>query len=197
MPMPLTKPSPAELAVRLNLAPHPEGGYYAETYRAAGVIPAVALPPEFGGERNYSTSILYLLTEGDKSRLHRIRQDEVWHFHLGGPLRLVMISPEGVLREVILGPDILSGQLPQFAVPAGCWFGAAPLKVEEQSELNPAEPPESHRRPDGAWPPRGAGYCLMGCTVAPGFDFADFELADGRELIKSFPAQAALIAEFT
>ena len=163
--------SPAELAARLNLAPHPEGGYYAETYRAAGVIPASALPPQFAGGRNYSTSILYLLTEGDKSRLHRIRQDEVWHFHLGGPLRLVMIFTDGYFREVILGPDIMSGQRPQFAVPAGCWFGAAPLT--------------------------GAGYCLMGCTVAPGFDFADFELADGPALAASFPAHAGLIAEFT
>ena len=164
-------PSPAELAARLNLAPHPEGGYYAETYRAAGVIPASALPPQFGGDRNYSTSILYLLTEGDKSRLHRIRQDEVWHFHLGGPLRLVMIFQDGGCRETILGPDVMGGQLPQYVVPAGCWFGAAP-------------------RP-------GSGYCLMGCTVAPGFDFADFELADGRELARTLPAQADLIAEFT
>ena len=163
--------SPEELADRLNMSPHPEGGWYVETYRAAGTIPASALPPEFGGERNYSTSILYLLTEGDKSCLHRIRQDEVWHFHLGGPLRLVMISPEGIFSEVVLGQDIPAGQLPQFAVLAGCWFGAAPLP--------------------------GSGWSLVGCTVAPGFDFADFELADGPELKKSFPGLADIITEFT
>jgi len=163
--------NPDQLIKHLELKPHPEGGYYAETYRAAGRLPASALPSVFGGDRAYSTAILYLLPEGRKSALHRIRQDEVWHFYLGGPLRLVMISPAGKASEVVLGPDIPAGQRVQFAVPAGYWFGAAP-------------------RP-------GSVFSLVGCTVAPGFDFADFELADGAELKKNFPALFGLISEFS
>ncbi len=162
---------PRELVHRLNLSPHPEGGYYAETYRSAGVVPAAALPLGYGGDRAYSTAIMYLLLEGQISKLHRLRQDEVWHFYHGGPLRLVTIDPEGRAGEVILGPDIAGGQRPQFAVPAGTWFGAAP-------------------RP-------GAVYSLTGCTVAPGFDFADFEMAAPAELKKAFPSLYGLISEFS
>ncbi len=165
------KPDPTELARRLNMSAHPEGGWYAETYRSAGAIPPSALPPVFGGARPYATSILYLLAEGQKSRLHRLRQDEIWNFHLGGPLRLVTISPAGQAGEIVLGPDVASGQLLQCTVPAGSWFGATP-------------------RP-------GAHFCLTGCVVAPGFDFADFELAAGPELKKNFPALYGLISEFT
>ena len=165
------KPKADDLIRALNLAPHPEGGFFAETYRAEGRLAAASLPPVFGGDRAYSTAILYLLPEGRKSALHRIRQDEVWHFYLGGPLRLVMISPAGEASEVIVGPDVLSGQRLQFTVPAGYWFGAAP-------------------RP-------GSVYSLAGCTVAPGFDFADFEMADGAALKKAFPALTGLISEFS
>lgn len=169
--MPKIIPDPQELVRHLNLSPHPEGGYYAETYRSAGSIPAAALPPGFSGERSHSTAIIYLLPEGQKSRFHRLRQDEVWHFYLGGPLRLVMIDPEGNSSEVILGSDIAKGQHLQFAVPAGTWFAACPKP--------------------------GSVYSLSGCTVAPGFDFADFELASGQDLKKAFPALYGLIDEFT
>lgn len=169
--MPKNLPDPRELISRLGLSPHPEGGYYAETYRSPGRIPAAALPPGFSGERAHSTAILYLLPEGQKSNFHRLRQDEVWHFYQGGPLRLVLIHPDGRAAEVLLGSEIEKGQHFQYAVPAGTWFAAGPKP--------------------------GSVYSLCGCTVAPGFDFADFELASGPELKKTFPSLYGLIDEFT
>lgn len=164
-------PTAEALRAHFGLKPHPEGGHYLRTYASSGRIPAQALPAPFGGERLYSTAIVYLLEAGQKSHLHRIRQDELWHFHLGGPLRLVMISPGGKAAEILLGPEVLVGQRVQFAVPAGFWFGATPAP--------------------------GAAYSLVGCTVAPGFDFADFELAERAALQNQFPRLEQLIAEFT
>ena len=108
-----------ELIDRLGLVPHPEGGYYRETYRSAGIIPAGALSPAFGGERHYSTAIFFLLESGDISRLHRIRSDEIWHFYGGGPLKLAMIAPDGKTAEIVLGPNIEAGEHVQYVVPAG------------------------------------------------------------------------------
>jgi predicted cupin superfamily sugar epimerase len=164
------KPDPAELARRLHMAPHPEGGWYVETYRSPATLAPPALSPVFGDVRSCATSILYLLAEGRKSRWHRLRQDELWLFHLGGPLRLAMISPTGEAREIVLGPDTAAGQLFQFAVPAGFWFGAAPKP--------------------------GACFSLAGCVVAPGFAFADLDMASEPELKKAFPALCGLISEF-
>ena len=154
--------SASEVISALNLSPHPEGGYFKETYRSAGVISDL--------QRNYSTAIYFLLTKGDKSHLHRIKQDEVWHFYLGGPLRLCMISPEGEYEEVILGQNILNGEYLQYIVPAGWWFGATPAENVEWS--------------------------LVSCTVSPGFDFADFEMADKKKLIAQFPHLDNFIHEF-
>jgi len=155
--------SPSEIINTLGLSPHPEGGYYKETYRSTGIIPAI--------RRNYATAIYYLLSKGDKSHLHRIKQDEIWHFYLGDRLRLCMISPEGEYREIALGQQILSGESLQYVVPAGWWFGATPAE-------------------DGTW-------SLVSCTVAPGFDFADFEMADSAKLIAQFPHLKTFIQEFT
>ena len=160
-----------DLIAFYNLKPHVEGGWYAETYRGAGIILQAALPGVFSGPRHYSTLIMYLLRPGDKSVLHRLHQDEVWHFYQGGPLELAHISPQGVLTRVRLGQDVLGGEAAAYVVPAGDWFGARPYP--------------------------GADFCLLGCTVAPGFDFADFEAADGKELEKVFPDLAEVIREFT
>lgn len=159
-----------DLVCHFGMRAHPEGGFYVETYRSEGVIPVSALPSGYAGTRNYATAILFLLRQGDYSRLHRIRQDEIWHFHLGGPLRLVHVTPEGQVEERILGSDVRQGQLLQSVVAAGCWFGATPAP--------------------------GTEYALVGCTVAPGFDFADFELGDGMELERRFPSARACIREF-
>ncbi|MCB0417177.1 MAG: cupin domain-containing protein [Bdellovibrionales bacterium] len=155
------------LIKHLNLKPHPEGGFYAETYRDKGTISKTALPDRFGGDRNYSTAILFLLSKGEFSRLHRIASDEVWHFYGGDPLVVFEISPSGELKETLLGQDVLSGQKLQHVVPAGAWFGA--------------------------YPAAGSAYCLVGATVAPGFDFADFELAEAEKLGAEFPQHKAAI----
>ncbi|MBR6000397.1 MAG: cupin domain-containing protein [Oxalobacter sp.] len=160
---------PQDIITHFGMQPHPEGGYYIETYRSAGTIPANALPDGWG-EHNWSTGILYLLKAGDYSHFHRIRQDEMWHFYLGDPMRLAMLYPDGCYEEIILGKDILAGQKVQFTVPAGVWFGATPCK--------------------------GSEYAFVGCTVAPGFAFADFEIAKKSDLLAAYPDQAAAIDEF-
>ena len=150
---------------------HPEGGFFARTYQSSGLIPKAALPVEFTGERYFSTAIVYLLKENDFSALHRLKQDEIWHFYLGGALRLVMISPNGKFSEAKLGRNMGDGDVVQVVVPAGCWVGAKPVE--------------------------GAAYSFVGCTVAPGFDFADFELARRSEILSQFPDLETIILEFT
>ncbi len=144
-----------ELVDYLRLQPHPEGGFYRETYRAAGL----------SGARNHSTAIYYLLPGGAVSRLHRLKSDEIFHFYLGEPMTLVKLGPDGEIETVRLGPDVADGQTLQHVVPAGWWFGG--------------------------WCEKG--FSLVGCTVAPGFDFADFELGDRAALIKRYPDARALI----
>ncbi len=155
-----------ELVEVYGLEPHPEGGFFRETYRSAE-----KMTTRGGVERPISTGILFLLPEGEKSRLHRIKSDEVWHFHLGGALRLTHISPEGKIENFLLGPDIKKGQTLQHVVPARYWFGAEP------------EP--------------GSGFCLVGCTVAPGFDFADFDLGSRATLLTRFPNAKDAVTRLT
>lgn len=162
----MAAPSAGDLIAALGLARHPEGGWFRETYRAAEEIPAPALPPRFGGARAFSTAILFLLEAGDRSHLHRIRSDEVWHHHAGAALLLQVLHPDGRHEEVRLGPDPRSGDRYQAVVPAGCWFGAEPL---------------------------GGPYALVGCTVAPGFDFADFTLGTRADLLDRFPQHRDLV----
>jgi len=161
-----------ELIVHFKLRPHPEGGFFSETYRSAAELPASAVWPGLSGDRALSTGILFLLPRGSRSRLHRLLSDEMWHFYLGGPLEIIFLKePEGQPESVVLGQDIGAGQRLQYVVPAGTWFGAAPLP--------------------------GVEYSLVGCTVAPGFDFADFELARRADLSRQFPHHAELIERWT
>jgi uncharacterized protein len=159
------------LVHRLHLKPHPEGGYYREVYRSDGQIPQTALGPGFNGPRNYSTSIYFLLTSDNFSSFHRIRQDEVWHFYLGSALHVHVIEPAGNLTTHIVGNNIALGELPQVVVPAGCWFASGVS--------------------------RNDSFSLVGCTVSPGFDFDDFELANRQELIDTFPRHSSIITAFT
>lgn len=155
----------------LKLKRHPEGGYFCETYRATETIPAAALPDRFQGSRHYATAIYYLLQSNDFSALHRLSSDEIWHFYGGAPLDIHTIDPSGNYQKHRLGNDLQNGQSFQIVVAAGCWFGATVAL------------------PDS--------YTLAGCGVAPGFDFADFELADSQSLIGNYPQHAALILRLT
>lgn len=155
----------------LELQPHPEGGWYREVYRSAESIPRPALPRRFTGDRQFATSIYYLLGPGDFSALHRIRQDEIWHFYDGSRLVVHVIHPNGTTEELLLGRDLASGERPMAVVPAGSWFGARVAKSDS--------------------------YALLGCTVAPGFDFEDFELPARTELLVLFPQHRELIEALT
>ena len=157
---------------KYNLLPHPEGGYYAETYRSAEGISKDALPERFEGNRSFSTGIYFLLQKENISAFHRIKSDEMWHFYAGDPLEVFVIYPEtGKLEIIKLGSDPDRGETFQAVVPAGTWFGSRPAA--------------------------GSQYCLVGCTVSPGFDFADFEMANRNELIKIYPHHEALITGLT
>lgn len=157
----------------LGLSPHPEGGFYRETYRDAGVIKNAALPERFNGDRSYSTAIYYLLNQGAVSRLHKIASDEVWHHYQGESITVVMLNPDPTAapksQMVILGQDLFAGEVPQAVVPAGWWFGAFPnIDSTDASRA----------------------YALVGCTVAPGFDFADFVMAERDEMLAWYPGEA-------
>lgn len=156
-----------DLIHHYQLQPHPEGGWYAQSYRSIESIPAGALPERFAGDRVFSTAIYFLLEQGNFSAFHRIQSDECWHFYNGDPLEVLVFRPEGELQRVVLGSDIRGGQLFQYVVPAGCWFASRPAA--------------------------GSRYSFVGCTVAPGFDFADFELAKAEELTRAYPGNAELI----
>ena len=149
----------------LQLLPHPEGGYYKESYRSPVTISASCLPG-FDGDRCYSTAIYFLLQQGDFSAFHRIKSDECWHFYDGGTL-LIHVLRNGEYVCTRLGKDVSNGEVVQFVVPAGAWFASEPAA--------------------------DTSFALVGCTVAPGFDFADFEMAQEENLLQSFPNYEALI----
>jgi len=156
---------------KLQLIPHPEGGYYRQTYRAELTVEREALPPEFGGKRAVATAIYFLLGGTDFSAVHRLRSDEMWHFYAGSALVVDVIGEDGHLSEIFLGSDAEAGEVFQAVVKAGCWFG-------------------SRVRDPGA-------FALVGCTVSPGFDFADFELAKRDELLWLYPQHRAIIRTLT
>ena len=160
-----------EIIKTLNLMPHPEGGYYKETYRSQGEITGNQLPSIYKGKRNLSTSIYFLLTADNFSAFHKIHQDEIWYFHLGSPIELHTITESGTHKEYVIGTDIINGQLPQLIVHGNQWFAA---KIS-----------------------KGGGFALVSCSVTPGFDFADFKMATRGELLLAFPQHKNLITDFT
>ena len=156
---------------KLKLLPHPEGGFYKETYRSDEIINRNHLPQRFNGHRNISTSIFYLIQNGQFSKLHRIKSDEMWHFYDGCGLIIYSIDKNGKLTENKLGINTEEGECPQVLIKAGDWFGA---KVSKQDS-----------------------YCLSGCTVSPGFHFEDFEMGNREELINLFPEHKSIINDLT
>jgi predicted cupin superfamily sugar epimerase len=165
-------PTAQDLITLLNLQPHPkEGGFFRETYRAADRFAAGQLPARYSGERSASTAIYYLLTPGTFSALHRLASDEIFHFYLGSPVRMLQLDPNGGSKEIVLGPDLLAGQQVQVLAPRGVWQG---------SVLEP-----------------GGDFALLGCTVAPGFDYADYEHGNRAALLAQFPVHAEWIRRLT
>jgi uncharacterized protein len=149
---------PHAIIERLGLAPHPERGYYRETYRAPLAVQSAA----HGAPRLASTAIYFLVTANEpETYLHRLKSDEVFHLYDGGPLEILRLFPGGTWDVARLGMNLAEGERPQVVIPAGTWFGTALAA--------------------------GASHCLAGCTVAPGFEFADFELAEGPELAARYP----------
>jgi predicted cupin superfamily sugar epimerase len=147
----------------LGLEPLPgEGGFFRETYRAAEQIPRIALPPRYSGDhgRAHSTQIYFLLTAETPSLMHVVESDEVFHHYLGDPVEQLQISAGGEARVVRIGPDLAAGERPQVLVRRGVWQGCR-IEPERAS----------------------AGFALLGCTVSPGFDWADFRLGDRRSML--------------
>jgi uncharacterized protein len=156
---------------KLKLIPHPEGGYFRETYRSELSIAREALPPQFTGSRLVSTAIYFLLEKENFSAFHRLHSDEIWHFYAGSPITVHVIEPDGGYSEILLGSDPDAGEVLQAVVKAGRWFAS---RVRDSK-----------------------GFGLVGCTVAPGFDFADFEMGKRSELIKLYPQHRKLIESLT
>jgi hypothetical protein len=151
-----------------NLLPHPEGGFFRQTYAAAEQISKEALPERFEGSRSFSTAIYFLLPFGNFSAFHRIKSDEVWHFYEGCALHIHVIHPNGDYECLKLGSDMINGESYQLVVPANAWFASEPVGD-------------------------AGSFALVGCTVAPGFDFEDFELAEVAALTNQFPKHKELI----
>ena len=154
---------------KLKLQAHPEGGWFAETFRSTESTPKPHLPDRYSGDRTFYTSIYFLLEAGQISALHRLQTDEVWHFHDGAPLEIAIIHPDGTLSTQTIGNAPLEGLFPQALVPRDTWFGARSL----------------------------GDYTLVGCSMAPGFEFEDFEMAKRDKLVKEFPHCEDVITQLT
>lgn len=152
-----------------DLQPHPEGGFYREVYRSQEVYQAQHLSPRFGGDRSFLTSIYFLIKPGYPSHFHRIKSDEIWYFHDGELVVIHVLHVDGSYEKMLMGPNVAAKEQLQACVPAGSWFAA-----ECGSEL-------------------GRGFALVSCAVAPGFDFADFEMAETLPLQANYPNHRDLI----
>ena len=165
-------PTVEALCALLGLVPHPiEGGFFAETYRSRDLLPGDALPARYRGARAAATAIYYLLTPETFSAMHRLGSDEIFHFYLGDPVEMLQLAPDGSHRVVVIGPDLEAGQRPQMVVPRGVWQGA---------RLRP-----------------GGRLALLGTTVAPGFDYADYETGARAALLASYSAARDLVTALT
>ena len=154
---------------KLGLEAHPEGGYFKETYRSAECFISANNEVRFPVGRNYSTSIYFLLTQDNFSAFHKIKSDEIWHFYGGQTIEIFYFDKQ--LNRILLGNDPDKGEVFQAVVPAGCWFASRVYQ--------------------------NAPYGLVGCTVSPGFDFQDFEMAAREDLVQEFPEHSQLIFSLT
>ncbi len=156
---------------KLRLLSHPEGGFFREVYRSGETIDGDALPERYSGDRNFSTSIYYLLRGEDFSAFHKLKSDEIWHFYYGSPLIVHIFDSDGKYSKLFLGNDFTKEETPQIVIPRGSVFAA---EVSDKTS-----------------------FALIGCTVAPGFDFADFELCEREKLFELFGEYRSLINGLT
>lgn|SRR5574338_12042 len=154
---------------KLQLNKHPEGGYYREIYRSGEIIFIDA--PNQNRKRNVSTSIYFLLEGSQKSKFHKLKSDELWHFYDGTAVKIYILDGNGKLTETMIGRDIENGELFQTTIGKNNWFAAEVMDKRS--------------------------FSLIGCTVSPGFDFSDFELAKRANLLNKFPDHKELILRFT
>ncbi len=156
---------------RFELEPHPEGGFYREVYRSTTKLDHPGIPAGSKAERSAGTLIYFLLSGGDFSAFHRVRSsDEIWHLYAGGPLEIFVIDDAGQLERRVLTTDVSAGE-PTTMIPAGNWQSARLAA--------------------------GADWALGGCTVAPGFDYEDFEMPPAAELLARYPAHERTIRMLT
>jgi len=168
----MTKFTAQEVIDRLGLQPHPEeGGFFAETHRSDENYSAEVLPGRYVGDRCHGTAIYYLLTPETFSHMHRLESDEIFHFYLGDPCEMLQLHPDGSGETIVLGGDLRAGQRPQVVVPRSSWQGMRLLP--------------------------GGEFGLMGCTVAPGFEFVDYAHGTREELVEAYPDFAEAIVRLT
>ena len=162
----------AEDVIRLlNLKPHPEGGFYRETYRSEVFISQEALPTRYSGPRCCGTAIYFMLTSGNFSMMHLVKSDEFFHFYLGDPVEMLKLYPDGTGAIVEIGTDLEKGMLPQVLVEKNVWQG---FRLKD-----------------------GGNYALFGTTVCPGFEFEDFEIADPATIFAQYPDFKEMIRKLT
>lgn len=161
-----------EIIQQLGMEPHPEeGGYFVETYKSEEVIARAGLPQRYPSARALGTAIFYMLTPDSCSALHRLRSDEIFHFYLGDPATMLQLHPDGSSEALTLGQDIRQGERLQVVVPRGTWQGSC-LR-------------------------QGGQFALLGCTLAPGFEYQDYEAGSREELLKEYPGRSELIIRLT
>ncbi len=156
---------------KLHLIPHPEGGYFRETYRSDEFYKARSLPKRYNKNRVFSTCIYFLLEGSQISYFHRLKSDELWHYYDGCGVKIYMLEENGKLFKILLGKNFSKGEVFQITIKKNCWFAAEVSRKDS--------------------------FCLFGCTVSPGFDFEDFELANGNNLVNRYPEHKEIIKKMT
>jgi hypothetical protein len=168
----MARPTASQIRELLHLEPLPvEGGYFRRTYESDHTIPRAALPPGYPGDRLLATAIYYLLTPDTFSAIHRLRGDEIYHFYLGDPVELLELHPDGKAARFILGQGLIAGMKLQHVVSGAVWQGSRLLPVGE--------------------------YALLGTTMAPGFEYADYETGSRDQLISLYPGETQHIQALT
>lgn|SRR5512133_2367626 len=160
-----------DIKKQLGLVAHPEGGFYVQTYKSQDRLPKDSVDKRYAGARAAGTAIYYLLEPGTFSEMHRLKSDEIFHFYLGDPVEMLQLWPDGSSRRVVLGSDLKGGQNLQVVVPKDVWQGSHLVE--------------------------GGRLALLGCTVAPGFEFEDYASGSRESLIRQYPREQELIAKLT